>query len=95
MLTQLCACLVPASLQLTDRFASEQCLQKRCDNQNKYCGGTWAGATKMMGYIQQLGFDAMWMSPYTQQGPDNMDSAGYHGKQQRCIKKCEVFRFSC
>lgn len=85
MLTQPCTYPVTSALQLTDRFASEQCLQKRCDDQNKYCGGTWAGATKMMGYIQQLGFDAMWMSPYTQQGPDNMGSAGYHGKQQHNI----------
>jgi alpha-amylase len=66
-------------LQLTDRFASEQCLQKKCENANQHCGGTWAGTTKMMGYIQQLGFDAIWMSPFTQQGPDSMGSAGYHG----------------
>jgi glycosidase len=35
----------------------------------------------MMGYIQQMGFDAVWMSPYSQQGPDNMESSGYHGEQ--------------
>jgi hypothetical protein len=75
-------------MQLTDRFASEQCLQKKCEDHNQYCGGTWSGTTKMMGYIQQMGFDAVWMSPYTQQGPDSMGSAGYHGKDAPCSNAC-------
>lgn len=64
-------------------------MQKRCDDHNKYCGGTWAGTTKMLGYIQQMGFDAMWMSPFTQQGPDNMDSQAYHGENR--LEECGWF----
>jgi hypothetical protein len=60
-------------------------MQKRCEASNGYCGGTWAGTKKMLPYVQQLGFDALWMSPFMQQGPDNMGSAGYHGV---CGRRC-------
>ena len=32
-----------------------------------------------LSYIQDLGFDAVWISPITLQGADSMGAAGYHG----------------
>ncbi|KIY63256.1 glycoside hydrolase family 13 protein [Cylindrobasidium torrendii FP15055 ss-10] len=50
---------------VTDRFAKGKGEDDTtCDSsQRKYCGGTWQGITDNLDYIQQLGFDAVWISP--------------------------------
>jgi alpha-amylase len=42
-----------------------------------YCGGTWAGVTSKLDYIQGMGFDAIWISPVVQQVSD--PARAYHG----------------
>ena len=53
------------SLQvLTDRFALEGTGTARCvTDDRKYCGGTYRGIIEKLDYIQNLGFDAIWISP--------------------------------
>lgn len=34
---------------------------------------------KQISYIQDLGFDSIWLSPYSEQGPDAFGVAAYHG----------------
>ena len=49
---------------LTDRFALEGAGTARCiTDDRKYCGGTYRGIIDKLDYIQQLGFDAIWISP--------------------------------
>lgn len=62
---------------LTDRFAAVPTPQQ-CTDLGNYCGGTWAGITAHLDYVQQLGFDAIWISPVV----DNAEG-GYHGYWQR------------
>ncbi|PSR70436.1 hypothetical protein PHLCEN_2v13687 [Hermanssonia centrifuga] len=52
-------------LQLvTDRFATPDGSSPSCDTSNrKYCGGTWNGIVTKLDYIQNMGFDAVWISP--------------------------------
>nr|AIG55673.1 secreted protein [Thraustotheca clavata] len=54
---------------LTDRFAGGS----RSDL-GSYCGGTFNGLKNNLKYIKDMGFDAIWISPVT----DNIDN-GYHG----------------
>jgi alpha-amylase len=60
---------------LTDRFAGTT---ETCSDLGNYCGGTFSGITENLDYIQDLGFDAIWISPVI----DNAEG-GYHGYWQR------------
>ena len=62
---------------LVDRFAAVP-TPPQCANYGDYCGGTFAGVTAHLDYIQALGFDAVWISPVI----DNAEG-GYHGYWQR------------
>ncbi len=59
---------------LTDRFSRTSGDSAPCPDLHKYCGGTWKGITRNLGYIKGLGFDAIWISPVVDNTPD-----GYHG----------------
>ncbi|OBZ74584.1 Alpha-amylase A type-1/2 [Grifola frondosa] len=49
---------------VTDRFATPDGSSPACDTSNrKYCGGTWKGVVNKLDYIQNMGFDAIWISP--------------------------------
>ncbi|KAK9491649.1 alpha-amylase [Lipomyces doorenjongii] len=47
---------------LTDRFATTNLTAPECWIRD-YCGGTWKGLEKKLDYIQNMGFDAIWISP--------------------------------
>jgi len=59
---------------LTDRFAPSYFSAFKCQTLKNYCGGTWKGLEKNLGYIEKLGFDAIWISPVVSNFP-----GGYHG----------------
>jgi hypothetical protein len=60
---------------LTDRFANNgDIAPKVCNQLYEYCGGTWKGITRNLDYIQDMGFDAIWISPIVKNTPK-----GYHG----------------
>ncbi|EEB06006.2 alpha-amylase Aah2 [Schizosaccharomyces japonicus yFS275] len=68
---------------VTDRFALDDDMKERiiCDPiRSIYCGGTWNATKKHLDYIQELGFDAVWISPVFANidGNDNIGEA-YHG----------------
>ncbi|KAI0742255.1 glycoside hydrolase family 13 protein [Daedaleopsis nitida] len=49
---------------LTDRFATSDNSSPTCNTSDrKYCGGTWQGIIDKLDYIQDMGFDAVWISP--------------------------------
>ena len=49
---------------MTDRFALEGGGTTQCiTDDRKYCGGTYRGIIDKLDYIQDLGFDAIWISP--------------------------------
>ncbi|KAI0776563.1 glycoside hydrolase family 13 protein [Trametes elegans] len=49
---------------ITDRFATPDGSSPTCNTEDrKYCGGTWKGLENKLDYIQNLGFDAVWISP--------------------------------
>ena len=51
---------------VTDRFALDNDTDTNieCDTSLRaYCGGSWRGVIERLDYIQQLGFDAIWISP--------------------------------
>ena len=49
---------------LTDRFALEGGGTAPCiTGDRKYCGGSYRGIINKLDYIQNLGFDAIWISP--------------------------------
>ncbi len=58
---------------LTDRFSRTSGDTSGCDI-SKYCGGTFKGLQNNLDYIQNMGFDAIWISPVV----ENTDG-GYHG----------------
>lgn len=70
---------------LTDRFAqSNGDTDVDCDaSVGKYCGGTWNGIRNKLDYIQNMGFDAVWISPITKnlEGTTRYGDA-YHGYWQ-------------
>lgn len=47
---------------MTDRFATTDGSEPECVL-NQYCGGTHEGLRKNLDYIQNMGFDAIWISP--------------------------------
>eukprot|EP01023_Acetabularia_acetabulum_P001408 TRINITY_DN1053_c0_g1_i6.p1 TRINITY_DN1053_c0_g1~~TRINITY_DN1053_c0_g1_i6.p1 ORF type:complete len:1057 (-),score=168.34 TRINITY_DN1053_c0_g1_i6:183-3257(-) len=55
---------------LTDRFNGAGA----CADLSNYCGGTFDGIQQQLGYIQRLGFDAIWITPVIQN-----TAGGYHG----------------
>ncbi|KAA0154156.1 hypothetical protein FNF29_02776 [Cafeteria roenbergensis] len=61
---------------LTDRFARTDGSTSPCNDISQYCGGTYAGATKKLDYVAELGCDAVWISPI----PRQIDSPeSFHG----------------
>ena len=58
---------------LTDRFAAVP-TPAQCSDYSGYCGGTFQGIIAHLDYIQDLGFDAVWISPPVANAP-----GGYHG----------------
>ena len=49
---------------VTDRFATTDGSSPPCNiPDRKYCGGTWKGIVTKLDYIQNMGFDAIWISP--------------------------------
>ena len=67
---------------LTDRFARSNSDRSNCGNLSDYCGGGYKGITENLDYIQNMGFDAIWISPII----DNTDG-GYHGYWARDFYK--------
>ncbi|THU85366.1 hypothetical protein K435DRAFT_970758 [Dendrothele bispora CBS 962.96] len=52
---------------LTDRFALADGSSPSCDtSERKYRGGTFSGIVNKLDYIQNMGFDAIWISPVVQ-----------------------------
>ncbi|GIZ42981.1 hypothetical protein CKM354_000622700 [Cercospora kikuchii] len=74
----------------TDRFArTDGSTTASCDTgAADYCGGTWAGLINRLDYIQDLGFDAVWISPVTHQVEgQSIDGSAYHGYWQDDINE--------
>jgi len=59
---------------LTDRFSKSYTYTQPCPNLSNYCGGTFKGIQNNLDYIQNMGFDAIWVSPIITNTPN-----GYHG----------------
>ena len=75
---------------LTDRFArSDGSTSAACNTADRvYCGGTYQGITNHLDYIQGMGFDAVWISPITEQVQGNTpDGYAYHGYWQQNINE--------
>ncbi|KAL6744744.1 glycoside hydrolase superfamily [Haematococcus lacustris] len=66
---------------LVDRFDPGEGSRGRCPELESYCGGVWKGVTAQIPYIRDLGFDAVWFSPISEQtiGPTWQYPDGYHG----------------
>ncbi|KAK7065043.1 glycoside hydrolase family 13 protein [Favolaschia claudopus] len=65
---------------VTDRFATSTNSSTPCDtSQRTYCGGSWAGITQHLDYIQDMGFDAVWISPISKNLDGTAYGDGYHG----------------
>ncbi|KAL2313830.1 1,4-alpha-D-glucan glucanohydrolase [Schizosaccharomyces pombe] len=68
---------------LTDRFAVDDgSTDNPCDpDANQYCGGTWKGIENKLDYIEDMGFNAIWISPIDKNIEGDIDGAGYayHG----------------
>ncbi|KAJ7151716.1 glycoside hydrolase family 13 protein [Mycena filopes] len=67
---------------MTDRFArTDGSFTADCDpNARVYCGGTWQGIINKLDYIQDMGFDAIWISPVSAQIPEQTyEGMAYHG----------------
>ena len=66
---------------VTDRFALTNGSGPACNTDDRrYCGGTYQGITNHLDYIQNMGFDAIWISPIvaTFEGTSAYGE-GYHG----------------
>ncbi|EKM52807.1 glycoside hydrolase family 13 protein [Phanerochaete carnosa HHB-10118-sp] len=66
---------------ITDRFATSDGSSPPCDtSQGQYCGGTWQGAISKLDYIQNMGFDAIWISPVVKNLEGNTSyGEAFHG----------------
>ncbi|RAL03721.1 alpha-amylase [Aspergillus ibericus CBS 121593] len=67
---------------VTDRYArSDNSTTAACDAaEGNYCGGSFQGIINKLDYIQDLGFDAIWISPaQTQESTRTADLSAYHG----------------
>ncbi|EME82600.1 glycoside hydrolase family 13 protein [Pseudocercospora fijiensis CIRAD86] len=77
---------------VTDRFArTDGSTTAACETgSGDWCGGTWAGLINRLDYIQNMGFDAIWISPITYQLQGlTVDGAAYHGYWQTNINEVE------
>jgi hypothetical protein len=66
---------------VTDRFALTDGSGPACSTGDRvYCGGTYQGIIHHLDYIQNMGFDAIWISPVVSsfEGPSAYGEA-YHG----------------
>ncbi|CAK4034486.1 carbohydrate-binding module family 20 [Lecanosticta acicola] len=65
---------------MTDRFSrTDGSTTASCDLSD-YCGGTWQGLINRLGYIQQMGFTAVWISPVVKNPiGSTADGNSYHG----------------
>jgi alpha-amylase len=73
---------------ITDRFArTDNSTTATCDTGDSlYCGGSWQGIINRLDYIQGMGFNAVWISPITQQIEDKTAYGyAYHGYWQQDI----------
>jgi alpha-amylase len=71
---------------LTDRFAIQEGKEvKKCDPTiGIHCGGTWRGLYEHLDYIQNMNFDAIWISPIVANMPDwTSDGEAYPGYWQQ------------
>ncbi|MCJ1369414.1 hypothetical protein MMC20_000625 [Loxospora ochrophaea] len=71
---------------MTDRFGdADKSTTSTCDTAaREYCGGTWAGISANLDYIQNMGFTAIWISPVTAQLTQNTsEGMAYHGYWQQ------------
>jgi alpha-amylase len=70
-----------SSQLVTDRFAVSDNSGPPCDaSAQRYCGGTWRGIINHLDYIQNMGFDAVWISPVVANIAGNTPQGeGYHG----------------
>jgi alpha-amylase len=67
---------------LTDRFAIQEGKKvKKCyPTIGIHCGGTWRGIYEHLDYIQNMNFDAIWISPIVANMPDwTSDGEAYPG----------------
>ncbi|CAI7624132.1 unnamed protein product [Penicillium bialowiezense] len=67
---------------VTDRFArSDNSTSASCNaGLGEYCGGSFRGIINKLDYIQDLGFDAVWISPVqSQESTRTADLSAYHG----------------
>jgi alpha-amylase len=76
---------------LTDRFAVPNgsdlpdCDKTHLDS-GIHCGGTWRGIYDHLDYIQNMNFDAIWISPIVANMPDwTSDGEGYPGYWQQSL----------
>jgi len=53
-----------------------------CVDEQNWCGGTLKGITEKVGYIQGMGFDAIWITPIVKQSP--MEDKPPSGSSQDC-----------
>ncbi|KAL8725911.1 MAG: hypothetical protein Q9181_006239 [Wetmoreana brouardii] len=68
---------------ITDRFGPPGTELPPCDTaKRQYCGGTWQGLIDRLGYIKNMGFTAVWISPVTAQ-MDTAEGQAYHGYWQQ------------
>lgn len=77
---------------MTDRFArTDGSTTAECQTGvGDWCGGTWAGLINRLDYIQNMGFDAIWISPITLQLEGlTVDGSAYHGYWQTNINEVE------
>lgn len=66
---------------MTDRFArTDLSTTAACDaSEQVYCGGSWEGLISKLDYIQDMGFTAIWISPYVaQMSGSTSDGESYH-----------------
>ncbi|KAK2964947.1 putative Alpha-amylase [Blattamonas nauphoetae] len=59
---------------LTDRFATSEETSEPCTLLKQYCGGTYRGIINHLDYIENLGMNAIWISPIVQN-----KEGSYHG----------------
>lgn len=79
---------------LTDRFypgpdyvPKGDTPESACDKLRSYCGGTYKGLIYKLDYIQELGFDAIWITPPLQNTELFDGTTGYHGYWMTSLDK--------
>jgi alpha-amylase len=55
---------------VTDRFNRSENDTAPCADWHAYCGRTFQGIIDQLDYIENLGFDAIWISPVVENQPD-------------------------